>query len=37
VVQRVRSGWPAGVKDRIELAELISGTTLEVDLHTLSN
>jgi putative alpha-1,2-mannosidase len=37
VVQRIRSGWRSKAKDRIELAELVSGTTLEVDLHTLSN
>jgi predicted alpha-1,2-mannosidase len=37
VVDRIRSGWLSRRKDRIELAELRSGTSLEVDLHTLSN
>ncbi|GAB2818379.1 GH92 family glycosyl hydrolase [Lentzea nigeriaca] len=37
VVERIRSGWLSRNKDRIELAELWSGTTLEVGLHTLSN
>ncbi|HUQ55895.1 MAG TPA: GH92 family glycosyl hydrolase [Lentzea sp.] len=37
VVRRIRSGWRGRAKDRVELAELLSGTTLEVDLHTLSN
>ncbi|MGI5505109.1 GH92 family glycosyl hydrolase [Lentzea sp. CA-135723] len=37
VVQQISSGWLARKKERIELAELQSGTTLEVDLHTLSN
>jgi putative alpha-1,2-mannosidase len=37
VVERIRSGWLARSKDRVELAELRSGTTLEVELHTVSN
>ncbi|SDG38816.1 alpha-1,2-mannosidase, putative [Lentzea fradiae] len=37
VVRRIRSGWRGRSRDRVELAQLWQGTTLEVDLHTLSN
>ncbi|MFD5829083.1 GH92 family glycosyl hydrolase [Lentzea sp. NPDC060358] len=37
VVRRIRGGTSGGPDGRIALADLVTGTTLEVDLHTLSN